>query len=377
MNPVLQEIIDLLDVERIEKNLYRGQNHQTEHVFGGQVLAQAIASAFRTVDAPHELHSIHAYFLRAGDWNTPILYEVDRIRDGRSFSTRRVVAIQHGRAIFNMSSSWHKREDGLVHALPMPDVPPPEALRGDREAYLEIAEQRPEVKRFAFRFEAIESRQVERILMTDEGAHPPYKHTWLVRRLVVGLSTLIGLGSFEIRQDVGIPPAPQAHLLPLIVIAGMSADVDHAVDGRGAAPAAAARPPQATAIHVPLRFGMETPVVGVGVLDEFSHARGHAHHQGTVALAGLDQADGRVRISAEPVRQHTTCAAGPDDDVVELSHRVFPAGDAAPAAARRGKIPDRGRARWAQGVLAILTRVEQGPLPFTGAAGRTLGPTRI
>ena len=138
MNPVLQEIIDLLDVERIEKNLYRGQNHQTEHVFGGQVLAQAIASAFRTVDAPHELHSIHAYFLRAGDWNTPILYEVDRIRDGRSFSTRRVVAIQHGRAIFNMSSSWHKREDGLVHALPMPDVPPPEALRGDREAYLAL-----------------------------------------------------------------------------------------------------------------------------------------------------------------------------------------------------------------------------------------------
>lgn len=182
MNPVLQEIIDLLDVERIEKNLYRGQNHQTEHVFGGQVLAQAIASAFRTVDAPHELHSIHAYFLRAGDWNTPILYEVDRIRDGRSFSTRRVVAIQHGRAIFNMSSSWHKREDGLVHALPMPDVPPPEALRGDREAYLEIAEHRPEVKRFAFRFEAIESRQVERILMTDEGTHPPYKHTWLRTR---------------------------------------------------------------------------------------------------------------------------------------------------------------------------------------------------
>ena len=182
MNPVLQEIIELLDVERIEKNLYRGQNHQTEHVFGGQVLAQAIASAFRTVDAPHELHSIHAYFLRAGDWNTPILYEVDRIRDGRSFSTRRVVAIQHGRAIFNMSSSWHTREDGLVHALPMPDVPPPEALRGDREAYLEIAEQRPEVKRFAFRFEAIESRQVERILMTDEGTHPPYKHTWLRTR---------------------------------------------------------------------------------------------------------------------------------------------------------------------------------------------------
>ncbi len=182
MNPVLQEIIDLLDVERIEENLYRGLNHQTEHVFGGQVLAQAIASAFRTVKEPHELHSIHAYFLRPGDWNVPILYDVDRIRDGRSFSTRRVVAIQHGRAIFNMSSSWQKREQGLSHALPMPDVPPPEALRGDREAYLEAAESQPEVKRFAFRFEAIESKQVERILMTDEGTHPPFKHTWLRTR---------------------------------------------------------------------------------------------------------------------------------------------------------------------------------------------------
>ncbi len=182
MNPVLQEIIDLLNVERIEKNLYRGQNHQTEHVFGGQVLAQAIAAAYRTVEAPHGLHSIHAYFLRPGDWNVPILYDVDRIRDGRSFSTRRVVAIQHGRAIFNMSSSWHKPEPGLRHALPMPDVPPPEALRGDREAYLEIAAERPEVSRFAFRFEAIDSKQVERILMTDTGRHPPFKHTWLRTR---------------------------------------------------------------------------------------------------------------------------------------------------------------------------------------------------
>jgi acyl-CoA thioesterase II len=182
MNPVLKEIVDLLDVERIEQNLYRGQNHKTEHVFGGQVLAQAIASAFRTVDSAHELHSIHAYFLRAGDWNVPILYDVDRIRDGRSFSTRRVVAIQHGRAIFNMSSSWHRREDGLFHALPIPDVPPPEALRGDREVFLEMTRDRPEVARFAFRFEAIDSRQVERMTMMDEGTHPPFKHTWLRTR---------------------------------------------------------------------------------------------------------------------------------------------------------------------------------------------------
>jgi acyl-CoA thioesterase-2 len=182
MNPVLQEIIDILNVERIEENLFRGRNHNTEHVFGGQVLAQSIAAAFRTVDASLHLHSLHAYFLRPGDWTVPILFDVDRISDGRSFATRRVVAIQHGRAIFNLASSWQKYEPGLEHALPMPDVPPPEALRGDREAYLELARTQPDVKRFAFRFDAIESKQVERIPMSDEGAHPPYKHTWLRAR---------------------------------------------------------------------------------------------------------------------------------------------------------------------------------------------------
>lgn len=177
-------LIDLLDLEPIEVNIFRGVNpdEDRQRIFGGQVAGQALVAAARTVDDDRPVHSLHAYFLRPGDPAVPVLYEVDRIRDGRSFTTRRVVAIQHGRAIFNMSSSWHKREDGLSHALPMPDVPPPEALRGDREAYLEAAASRPEVKRFAFRFEAIESKQVERILMTDEGTHPPFKHTWLRTR---------------------------------------------------------------------------------------------------------------------------------------------------------------------------------------------------
>lgn len=182
MNPVLKEILSLIDVEPIERNLYRGQNHNTEHVFGGQVLAQALVAAYRTIEVDHNLHSLHAYFLRAGDWQAPILYEVDRIRDGRSFSTRRVAAIQHGRAIFSLSCSWHKHEEGLVHAQPMPDVPPPEALRSDRTAYAAIAKEFPDFARFSFRFEAIESRQVEKILMTDPEDHPPFKHTWLKAR---------------------------------------------------------------------------------------------------------------------------------------------------------------------------------------------------
>ena len=182
MNPVLQKIIDILNVEELEQNLYRGQNHETEHVFGGQVLAQAIAATFRTVEAAHQLHSIHAYFMRPGDWNIPSLYEVDRIRDGRSFTTRRVTAIQHGRAIFDMALSWHRAEPGISHTVPMPDVPPPEALRGDREAYLEFARENPELSHYAFRFEAIDSRQVERIPLSDDGAHPPLRHSWLKAR---------------------------------------------------------------------------------------------------------------------------------------------------------------------------------------------------
>lgn len=179
MHPVLAEIVELLDVECIEENLYRGQNHQTEHVFGGQVLAQAMTAAYRTVDSRLSVHSLHSYFLRAGDWKTPILFEVDRVRDGRSFATRRVVAIQHGRAIFNLSCSWHVVEDGLEHDPPMPDVPPPEALRSDKEVFEELARTQPEVNRYRFRFNAIDSRHAENIRFTDSESHPPTKHSWM------------------------------------------------------------------------------------------------------------------------------------------------------------------------------------------------------
>lgn len=202
MNPVLEEIVDLLNVERIEQNLYRGQCHNTEHVFGGQVLAQAIASAYRTVRPEHQMHSLHGYFLRAGDWKQPILYEVDPIRDGRSFSTRRVVAIQHGRAIFELASSWHAREEGLEHREAMPDVPPPGALRTDRSVYEELARKRPEIKRFAFRFKAIDSRQVERLFLTTEGQHSPVKHTW-------------------IRTADPLPDNPEVHLAMLAYMSDM------------------------------------------------------------------------------------------------------------------------------------------------------------
>ncbi|EHR62153.1 acyl-CoA thioesterase II [Saccharomonospora cyanea] len=127
---VLDRLIGLLDLERIEENIYRGVSppHSPTRVFGGQVAGQALVAAGRTVSSERGVHSLHAYFIRPGDPKVPIIYEVDRIRDGRSFTTRRVVAIQHGKAIFSLSASFQAPEPGVEHAEPMPDVPDPESL---------------------------------------------------------------------------------------------------------------------------------------------------------------------------------------------------------------------------------------------------------
>src|SRR5256885_15109922 len=123
----LDELIEILDLESIEVNIFRGRSpdEQRQRVFGGQVAGQALVAAGRTVAPDRFVHSLHAYFLRPGDPDVPILYDVDRIRDGKSFTTRRVVAIQHGRAIFNLSASFHIDEPGLDHHLPMPNAPRP------------------------------------------------------------------------------------------------------------------------------------------------------------------------------------------------------------------------------------------------------------
>src|SRR5256886_4798543 len=131
----LDDLLDILDLEPIEVNIFRGvsPDEQRQRVFGGQVAGQALVAAGRTVESDRPVHSLHAYFLRPGDPTIPILYEVDRIRDGRSFTTRRVVAIQHGKAIFNLSASFHVAEEGPEHQLPMPEVPDPESLPTFRE----------------------------------------------------------------------------------------------------------------------------------------------------------------------------------------------------------------------------------------------------
>src|SRR5579875_2422046 len=130
MAEALDRLLELLDLEQIELDIFRGRSpeQRVQRVFGGQVAGQALVAAGRTVPADRPVHSMHAYFIRPGDPAVPLVYLVDRVRDGRSFTTRRVTAIQHGRPIFALSASFQHPEPGLAHADPMPDVPPPEAI---------------------------------------------------------------------------------------------------------------------------------------------------------------------------------------------------------------------------------------------------------
>jgi acyl-CoA thioesterase-2 len=228
----LQSLLELLQMERIEVNLFRAQNGPGRHVFGGQVLGQAIVAASRTVEE-RSLHSIHGYFLRPGDSRVPILFDVDRIRDGKSFTTRRAVGIQHGEAIFNMSASFQKHEQGLEHQTEMPDVPPPEDLESDRDFYLREAETNPTVKRYAFRYDAIESRQVEGLHMVPrhrEQAREPVKHTWMKTRgplpddPVVHCAFLAYLSDMDFMSTSMLPHGPALQSFTL-----QGASLDHAM----------------------------------------------------------------------------------------------------------------------------------------------------
>jgi acyl-CoA thioesterase-2 len=180
-SPIVGELIDLLSLERIEENLFRGQSRDigTRFVFGGQVLGQALSAAQRTVELERVVHSLHAYFLRAGDVEAPIVYDVDRARDGKSFSVRRVVAIQHGQPIFNFSASFQIHEDGVEHQMHMPDVPKPEDLpepgpvAPDELAKLPVKLQRWLARRGAFEFRYVHPRNE---LKPEK--RPPYQQIW-------------------------------------------------------------------------------------------------------------------------------------------------------------------------------------------------------
>ncbi|HEV2650455.1 MAG TPA: acyl-CoA thioesterase II [Rhizomicrobium sp.] len=177
----IEEVLDLLDLEKIEENIFRGQSPEDrmQRVFGGQVLGQALVAASRTVEG-RVCHSFHAYFLRAGDPKVPILYEVDRARDGGSFTARRVVAIQHGKQIFNMSASFQVPETGLEHQFDMPKVPDPEALVDEHEARKKWMENAPEEhKAWMSRPRPIEMRPVILDDWMNRKAREPFDNVWI------------------------------------------------------------------------------------------------------------------------------------------------------------------------------------------------------
>ena len=176
------KLIRLLDLERIEHNIFRGHSPATgwQRVFGGQVVSQAVVAAQRTVEEDRPIHSLHGYFMRPGDPSVPIVFEVDRIRDGRSFTTRRVVAIQHGRAIFSLSASFQVVEPGLEYQHPMPDIPHPRDLPSEEELRAQFLEHAPEpVRNYWKRQRAVEIRPTSLEHYLSSKPLPPEQHIWV------------------------------------------------------------------------------------------------------------------------------------------------------------------------------------------------------
>ncbi len=213
-----QELIRLLDLEKIEENIFRGQNYQApwKRVFGGQVLAQAIHAAHQTVHPERSIHSMHAYFLLAGDISLPIVYKVDRSRDGGSFTTRRIVAIQKGRPIFITSISFHKKTEGFNHQISMPDVPGPEALQSDIQLIEDLKEKAPKIYQRYNIDRPIEFRPVEFLDPLKPEKSSPNRHVWLKSKGVLGNDIRIHQEVLAYASDynlLGTAILPHRHLL--------------------------------------------------------------------------------------------------------------------------------------------------------------------
>ena len=181
MNPLLADLVGLLELEQVEDRIFRGESRDigSPRVFGGQVLGQALTAAYHTIE-DRFAHSLHAYFLRPGDVKAPIVYDVDIARDGSSFSNRRVVAIQHGRPIFNLAASFQKPEDGLEHQVTMPEVPGPNELHDISATPEEVLSQVPEkMRRRLMRKRPFEVRPVEPVSLLSLERSEPVRHVWL------------------------------------------------------------------------------------------------------------------------------------------------------------------------------------------------------
>lgn len=179
----LDELIDLIQLEEIDDCLFRGQNYKTpwKRVFGGQVLAQALNAAYQTVPEDRIAHSLHSYFILAGDTSRPIIYQVSVTRDGGSFSTRRVTALQKGKAIFVMAVSFQKKQEGFDHQNTMPEVEGPENLITDFEQAELLQDEAPDIylRALARKIDALEFRPVEKLSFNQELAGKAIRHVWM------------------------------------------------------------------------------------------------------------------------------------------------------------------------------------------------------
>jgi acyl-CoA thioesterase-2 len=230
----LNKLIKLLDLETLEENLFRGQSENIggPRVFGGQVIGQALTAAVRTVPEKRFVHSLHAYFLRPGDMEYPIIYDVERTRDGGSFTTRRVVAIQKGEPIFDMALSFHKVEKGPSHQIDMLDIPGPNECTSELEVRKKMIDKVPAKYRdFFLRERPIEIRNLPGEGMFEEPTKKePYKHVWMkaVGKLpddVVHHQAILAYAS-----DMGLlSTSMNPHKLSFAKGNVMSASLDHAM----------------------------------------------------------------------------------------------------------------------------------------------------
>ena len=182
MTNALKKTLELFNLTRIDRDLYSwtGESVGFQRIFGGQIMAQCLIAGYQTVTKERMAHSFHSYFLRPGDFKQNIIFEVDRIRDGKSFTTRRVNAIQNGEAIFSCSISFQKREKGLNHQIKMPDIPGPEKLKSDAELRKNLKTKIP--KKYLpmwLREREIETRQVEHVDLLKAEKLPPYRSAWM------------------------------------------------------------------------------------------------------------------------------------------------------------------------------------------------------
>ena len=230
----LNKLIKLLDLEHLEENLFRGQSENIggPRVFGAQVIGQALTAAVRTVPSKRFVHSLHAYFLRPGDMEYPIIYDVERTRDGGSFTTRRVVAIQKGEPIFDMALSFHKKEKGPSHQIDMIDIPGPEECISELEVKKKMIDKVPlKYRDFFLRERPIEIRNLPGEGMFEEPKKkPPHKHVWMKAVGKIPDDVVQHQAILAYASDMGLlSTSMNPHRLSFAKGNVMSASLDHAV----------------------------------------------------------------------------------------------------------------------------------------------------